>query len=321
MNPKHADYDDSETWSNNIYLYLESVSGICIQIRDTYMETESSTQLLKASVYVGKGGVGKTTSTAHLGVCAAQEHDLDVLLIDLAGTQNDLAANFGLVDTVADPDAPISAIFGENWEFIRENIPNVVDRMTFKTDEGVDLIPSDVGLSGADNTLASTPLEDRYRILDRFLSNEIAPRYDLVLMDLPGNENNIVLNGLFASEQTVVPLKPGKFERNQLSNLERDLQAIDEDTNGDVQPMVTMVIPTMVDFRTNQAEAFVNDINAEYPNRASEPISISQNISDYQGEGKTLFGVADDELSATGKRARNAYQSSTDQLLEALRAA
>ena len=30
---------------------------------------------------------------------------------------------------------------------------------------------------------------------------------------------------------------------------------------------------------------------------------VPQNISDYQGEGKALFGVADDELSATGKRA------------------
>jgi chromosome partitioning protein len=275
--------------------------------------------LLRASVYVGKGGVGKTTSTAHLGVSAAQDHGLNVLLIDLAGTQNDLAASFGLLEAVDDPDAPISAIFGENWEFIRENIPNVVDRMTFETDEGVDLIPSDVGLSGADNTLASMPLEERYRILDNFLTEEIAPRYDLVLMDLPGNENNIVLNGLFATEQTVVPLKPGEFERNQLTNLERDLGAITDDTDGDVSPVVSMIIPTMVDRRTNQAEEFVDYLTQEYPDRASTSIPSSQNISDFQGNGQTLFAAVDDDLYSTGTRARKAYREATTQLLETLR--
>jgi len=290
-------------------MYLDYVYCICIQMTDTVM---------RAATYVGKGGVGKTTSTAHIGVAAAQDHGLDVLLIDLAGTQNDLAASFGLLDNIDDPDAPISAIFGENWEFIRENIPDVVDRMTFSTDEGVDLIPSDVGLSGADNTLASVPLERRYRILEEFITNEIAPRYDLVLMDLPGNENNIVLNGLFATENTIVPLKPGEFERNQLQNLERDLEAITEDTNGDVSPRVSMLIPTMVDLRTNQAEAFVEELQADYPDRACESIPVSQNVSDLQGEGRTLFAAADDELYSTGERAREAYRQATEKLLQKL---
>jgi chromosome partitioning protein len=285
-------------------------------------DTETESELLKCSIYVGKGGVGKTTSTAHLGVSAAQDYGLDVLLIDLAGTQNDLAASFGLIDDIEDPDAPISAVFGSDWEFIRNNIPDVVDRMIFETDEGVDLIPSDEGLSGADNTLASKPLEERYMILDAFLDEEIAPRYDLVLIDLPGNENNIVLNGLFATEQTVVPLKPGEFEQNQLDHLEADLERIIEDTEDtdlNVSPAVSMVIPTMVDSRTNQAKAFVEYLTTEYPDRASVPIPASQNVSDFQGDGQTLFAAVDDELYSTGKRAREAYREATTQLLDTLR--
>ena len=278
-----------------------------------------SDTLLRASVYVGKGGVGKTTSTAHLGVSAVQDHGLDVLLIDLAGTQNDLAASFGLLDEVADPDAPISAIFGDDWDFIQENIPNVVERMIFETDEGVDLIPSDVGLSGADNNLASVNLEDRYKILDEFLTEEIAPRYDLVLMDLPGNENNIVLNGLFASERTIVPLKPGEFERNQLLNLENDLEEFELDTNGEVSPVVSMILPTMVDSVSNQSSEFVEYLSEEYPDRTSTPIKDTQNIGNLQGEGKTLFAADDDELYGTGKEARTAYREATTKLLERLR--
>jgi len=282
------------------------------------MAIQDTDTLLKAAVYVEKGGVGKTTSASHLAVAAAQDHDLDVLLIDLAGTQNDLAAAFGLLEETSDAEAKLSAIFGDNWEFIRQNVDNIVDRMTFETDEGVDLIPSDQGLSGADNNLSSVPLENRYSILSDFLTGQIAPHYDLVLMDLPGGENNIALNGLFASEQTVVPLKPGEFEANQLENLQSDLKTIEEDFDGRVTPRVSMIIPTMIDRRTNQSAAFVDELEAQWPDRVSNPVARSQDISDLQGEGQTLFAVADEELYDTGKRAREAYRAATDQLLETL---
>ena len=282
------------------------------------MAIQDTDTLLKAAVYVEKGGVGKTTSASHLAVAAAQDHDLDVLLIDLAGTQNDLAAAFGLLEETRDPEAKLSAIFGDNWEFIRQNVDNIVDRMTFETDEGVDLIPSDQGLSGADNNLSSVPLEERYSILSDFLADQIEPHYDLVLMDLPGGENNIALNGLFAAEQTVVPLKPGEFEANQLENLQSDLKTIEEDFDGRVTPRVSMIIPTMIDRRTNQSAAFVDELKAQWPDRVSKPVARSQDISDLQGEGQTLFAVADEQLYDTGKRAREAYRAATTQLLETL---
>ncbi|RDZ96640.1 ParA family protein, partial [Haloferax sp. Atlit-6N] len=179
--------------------------------------------------YVGKGGVGKTTSAAHTAVAAATDHDRDVVLLDLAGTQNDLATQFGLGDEVADPDAPISAVFGDDWEFIAENIPDVVDRMVYDTGEGPDLVPSDKGLNGADNNLASVPVEERYLKLDAFIDEHLAERYDVVLLDLPGKEDNISLNGVFAAEHVVTPLCPGAFERHQLDSLRDDLAAIRSD--------------------------------------------------------------------------------------------
>jgi len=278
----------------------------------------SNTQLHTAAVYVPKGGVGKTTSASHLAVAAAADHDRDVLLIDLAGTQNDCAAAFGVLDEARDPEAPLSAIFGDNWELIQREVDDVAGRMTIDTGEGVDLIPADGGLAGADNTLASVPLEDRYAMLAGFLRDEIAGRYDLVIMDLPGGENNIALNGLFAAEDTLVPLKPGEFEANQLANLEADFEAIAEDTDGDVTPRVSLLIPTMIDERTNQSAAFVDSLRAEYPDRVTEPVTATQNISTLQGEGRTLFAAGDDELYATGKRAREAYRTATEDLLAVL---
>ena len=135
---------------------------LCTQGRDSEAENGLGNKTLRLATYVEKGGVGKTTSAAHIATAAAQNHGLDVLLIDLAGTQNDLATQFGIGEKVEDPDAPISAIFGENWEFIRENIPDVSNRMVFETSEGPDLIPADSGLTGADQNLANVPKEDRY---------------------------------------------------------------------------------------------------------------------------------------------------------------
>jgi chromosome partitioning protein len=276
-----------------------------------------------AAFYVEKGGVGKTTSSAHIATSAALDHDLDVCLIDLAGTQNDLAAQFGISEDVADPDAPISAVFGDDWDFIVENISNVVERMVYETGEGPDLIPADAGLSGADNNLASVPVEDRYLKLAGFIQDQLADEYDAVFLDLPGKESNIALNGIFAAEHIVTPLSPGEFERNQLSNLDDDLEAIREDLHNvldkhDVYPHLAMVIPTMISKTTNESEEFVADITEEYPDIAAESVAKTQNISNNQGEGRTLFSVDEDDLYDTGVRAREAYRTNTDLLLDRL---
>lgn len=277
----------------------------------------------RAAFYVEKGGVAKTTSAAHMGVAAATEYNLEVILLDLAGTQNDLAAQFGLSDDVADPDAPISAVFGDEWEFIVENIDDVVDRMVYETTEGPDLIPADSGLPGADNNLASVPVEDRYLKLDSFIQNQLADDYDLVFFDLPGKEDNIALNGIFAAEHIVAPLSPGQFERNQLDNLRDDLNSIRDDLADvlaahDVHPHLAMVIPTMISGRTKQSSAFVDDIKSTYPDIAAPAVAKSQNIGNLQGEGRTLFDADGDELYATGNRARDAYRQATATLLDTI---
>lgn len=271
---------------------------------------------IRICTYVEKGGVGKTTSAAHIGVSAAQDHGLDVLLIDLAGTQNDLATQFGLADEIQDLDAPISAVFGDDWDFIKDNIPDVVDRMVFETEEGPDLIPADPGLGAADNNLANVPREERYSKLDELISDELAPRYDLVILDLPGKEDNIALNGLFAAEHTVAPLRPGEFERNQLAKLDRTLDEIADDFAAD--PRLSLVFPTMVDSTTNLSTTFVTDLAEEYPDVVGEPITKTADIGSGQTEGRTLFGFDDDGLYTTGARAREAYRANTNHLLTKL---
>jgi len=235
----------------------------------------------RAATYVEKGGVGKTTSAAHIAV-AAHNMGHEVLLIDLAGTQNDLATHFGI--TISEDgdtdgvsiDAPISAVFGDDWAFLRDNIDDLLDRMTFSTDEGPDLIPADPGLGGADNNLANVPLEERYQKLDGFVEDLVADAYDLVIFDLPGKEDNIALNGLFAARNVVAPLKPGAFERDQLQKLDATLAEISADLNIDLG--LTLVIPTIISSRETLSESFVEHVNNEYPEIVGEPVTKTADI-------------------------------------------
>jgi septum site-determining protein MinD len=52
-------------------------------------------QTFRAATFLDKGGTGKTTTVAHLGV-ALEQLGHDVLLIDLAGKQGDLGKHLGV---------------------------------------------------------------------------------------------------------------------------------------------------------------------------------------------------------------------------------
>jgi len=268
------------------------------------------------ATYVEKGGVGKTTTSAHIAVAAHLDHDKDVLLIDLAGVQNDLATHFGLPNIVDDIDAPISTVFGEDWEFVRDNVPDILDRMTFATGEGPDLIPADPGLGGADNNLANVPLEERYSQLEAFVEDLVEPEYDLVVLDLPGKEDNIALNGLWAAQNVVAPLRPGAFESEQLSRLDETIDELNEELG--VPLRLLAVIPTVIDSQTNLSEEFVAHLQEEYGDLSTAPISKTADIGTAQNQGSTLFAVDDGDLYPTGKRARDQYRTVTETILSRL---
>ena len=54
----------------------------------------------------GVGDNHKTTSYAHIARALAREYDCETLVVDLAGQQNDLAMQFGLLDEIQATDEP-----------------------------------------------------------------------------------------------------------------------------------------------------------------------------------------------------------------------
>lgn len=280
-------------------------------------------ELLTASTFLVKGGVGKTTITAHTGVALGRE-GYDVLLVDLAGKQGDLAKSFGIYEDLTDNAWPnISTVFKPEWENVVSAIgeDNVLlappdadyDSLVVETDEGVDLIPAHEGLDSIDTELGNKfDGLDRYTRLDSFLSEFVAPNYDVCLLDLPGNTNNVSINGVFASENVIAPVQAGSFEATQVESLQDDLKTIREEYGRDAR--LTMLVPNMIDYRTTLATEYAEQFDEDYADElAPIPIPRSQDIVNAQERGQTIFAL--EEPSRTAERAREAFEINAEELV------
>ncbi len=281
------------------------------------------TETSRAATFLDKGGTGKTTTVAHLGV-ALSEKGHDVILIDLAGKQADLAKNFGVWSEYSalieeEDDWPnISTVFREQWGRIAQKLgDDAVESMIFETGEGPDLIPAHPGLDGLDTELNEIEdTERRYSRLDDFLTEYVEPlEYDFVFLDLPGSTNNVSYNGLWAARNVVVPVEAGPFEARQAGRLREDLRRIS--SSFDVDLRLVMLVLNKTDSRTRLSEEFTEEYETEYPD-AVAPVQVprSQAIRNAANDGETLFSSG--ASSATAERAREAFMKDAEELIERL---
>jgi chromosome partitioning protein len=277
----------------------------------------------RVATFIDKGGTGKTTVAAHLGVALA-EADEDVLLVDLAGKQGDLSKHFGLWDEVErsiadDDDWPnISTVFQDEWDIIVEKLgDDAVEDLILETDEDVDVIPAHPGLDSLDAELGNIDSpSDRYSRLDDFLTEYVDPLgYDVVLVDLPGITNNVTYNGLWAARNVVVPVEAGVFEASQLEALEQDLGKMDDNFGVDVD--LSMVVPNKIDRRTKLSKEYLREFREAYPDVLGRPIPVSQEIRNAANEGHTVFDI--EEPSKTGERARGRFAENAEELRRRIR--
>lgn len=282
----------------------------------------------RCSTYLDKGGTGKTTCTAHLGVALQQELDQEVLLIDLAGKQGDLAKTFGVYEEVQEDienedDFPnVASTMEENWANVVDLIGSgaeAVDQLVYSTDNGVDLIPAHPSLDALDADLGNVDdAHERYARLRDFLDEYVDPLdYSVVLLDLPGVANNVSYNGLWATGSVAAPVQMGPLEFEQARGLSKDLETIRESYGIDVD--LEMLIPNLYDRRTNLDKEVHQRFLDEFGDIvAPHKVVASQEIRKATNNGKTLFSLDDDELSKTAREARDAFVANADELLTRL---
>jgi chromosome partitioning protein len=148
-----------------------------------------------------KGGSGKTTTAVHLVQYLARM-GLRVLLVD-CDPQASATAMFGYVP---DEDIPGEETLLPYLEKDRDDVAYAV-RPTYYA--GVNLIPANLHLYQAEYTLAAGTAE-----IGRLRAGltEIAPSYDVVVIDPPPSLGMIALNALYSANAMMIPMSLGLLD-------------------------------------------------------------------------------------------------------------
>ena len=135
--------------------------------------------------------------------------------------------------------------------------PTPIDQIAIPTAlEGLDIIPSDKNLVGANIELVSRP--DRETRL-RTKLNGVRNRYRYVLIDCPPALDLLTINALLAADSVLIPIQCEFFALEGISEL---LDTIDRIREAFQHPLkIEGILLTMYDDRTNLTRQVAQDLH------------------------------------------------------------
>lgn len=227
-----------------------------------------------------KSGVGKTATAVNLGIGLARE-GRRVLLVDV-DPQGSLTASLGLQhpdrleNTLADvlgsiiTDKPVSPGIG------------IVHH-----EEGVDLLPANIELSGLEVALVNTM--SRETILREYL-NSIREQYDVILLDCCPSLGMLTINALAAADEVLIPMQAHYLSIKGLEQLIRTISNVRRKINPRLD--IAGILITMADMRTNYSREIVELLRANYGSslhifESITPLSIR--AAETSAEGRSIY--------------------------------
>ena len=199
-----------------------------------------------------KGGVGKTTSCASLGIGLARQGKR-VLCID-CDNQHSLTVSLG----VAEPDKLPVTLKTIITDIIDEKDIDPTAGIIHHTEE-VDLMPANNGLTGIELTLAS--LIGRETILRQYIE-KVKPLYDYCILDTAPTLDLLTVNALAAADSVIIPVAPKFLDAKGLELLLKSIAQIRKHINPRLS--IDGILLTMVDRRTNVTKEITRMIEEAY---------------------------------------------------------
>ena len=176
---------------------------------------------------------------------------------------------------------------------------DIIDEKEFPEDygmlhhqEGVDLIPANMDLSGIEVSLANTM--SREMILKEYVEM-IRDRYDYILIDCMPSLGVMTINALVAADRVLIPVQAAYLPVKGLQMLLKTISVVKKRLNKTLA--IEGILITMVDYRTNYAKDITAMLRDSYG--MSEDVGVLQTyipfsvkIQEASSEGISIFRYA-----------------------------
>ena len=227
-----------------------------------------------------KGGTGKTTTCENLGVGLAQEGK-KVLLVDV-DSQGSLTISLGY-PRPDDLDSTLSELMAK----VMQETPLSPGEGILHHEEGVDLIPANISLSGIEVSLVNAM--SRETILKQ-LMEPLKRQYDFILLDCMPSLGMLTVNALAAADNVLIPVQAQYLSAKGLEQLLQTVNKVRRQINPKLR--IEGILLTMVDGRTNYAKDISNLIRETYGSKIKvfgTDIPHSVRAAEISAEGKSIF--------------------------------
>ena len=265
-----------------------------------------------------KGGVGKTTTTANLGVALARKGKR-VLMIDLD-------AQLSLSTMYFDREEVLEEYQGENIYTALTDFDINAKDLAVNIEPNLDIVVSTIPMASIDIELSNnTPL--MMNAVDFF--RNAAESYDFVLIDCPPNLGVTTGCAVMASTGVIIPVTPQVLPVQGLMLMRESLHSCGLYAK-ELRVIKWKVLITQQDRRRTLDKQVTEELRAEYPDgvfkavipynsKIAESPLIKKTAIDYdpKGKGATAYQELADEL-INGKFDRHALTPLEDKLTAAI---
>jgi len=233
-----------------------------------------------------KGGVGKTTTAVNLAAALARQ-GARVLVIDL-DPQGNASTALGVEHRAETPSV---------YDVVINDLP-MVDVVQKSPEFGaLYCVPATIHLAGAEIELVSLVAREQRlrRALDLHIK-EMADPYDYVFIDCPPSLGLLTINAFVAAREVLIPIQCEYYALEGLSQLLKNIELIEKHLNP--QLVVSTILLTMYDSRTNLANQVAQDVRDHFPKQVLDTlIPRSVRVSEAPSYGQSVISY---DLNSAG---------------------